>query len=607
MNNIIRLFLTTLLCLSFTALFAESGKEVNEYYVSVNEGNDSNDGTSQSPWASIQYAVNNASDGATIHVAAGVYDEFIRINEKSVSILGEEGTVIKPSPEQPVKLRIIPQQVIQVDNRILKSGQNGPMVVKLEGLTIDGENFSGNEHLTYGIFVQSDETPINITILDNEIRNIQYDGDDCYGIYVAGLESATISENTITDVKNAIKVNAVRDLLMEENHVVFESIEGTAIDIGHESRRKSGSDLTKASEGVADREKISGQKIEPPKWTWTLIGNELSGGVSERSVPDKGVESSRGMYLSPNIFDSSSPAIEVNARDNIVRGFREGIVAQGNDDLTVNVHHNVIEGNEEGVISRYPEIQKEDSKPPVVNATNNWWGDPSGPGGEGSGSGDSVSEDVVYSPWLGNEPGSEDAVQYIVDESGSVQDAVDDAKERSDSGQGSGHRITFQGSFTDGLDATGSGVILSPGSSPGWASFTGDFEMGPTETLEVDIDGSVPGTDYDQITVLGNTNLGGANLLVNLGFSPELGDQFIIFKTSAFDNEFSAGETTSASYNGLTYTFSISYPGGRKGTTGEVVLEVENIQSNAVATPLGLWSLLLAAGLAMTFLMRKKQ
>jgi len=36
----------------------------------------------------------------------------------------------------------------------------------------------------------------------------------------------------------------------------------------------------------------------------------------------------------------------------------------------------------------------------VVNALNNWWGDASGPSGEGSGTGDAVNDNVFYDPWL---------------------------------------------------------------------------------------------------------------------------------------------------------------------------------------------------------------
>ncbi len=39
----------------------------------------------------------------------------------------------------------------------------------------------------------------------------------------------------------------------------------------------------------------------------------------------------------------------------------------------------------------------------LLGAEGNWWGDPSGPGGAGPGSGDAVSANVDYSPWLDEE------------------------------------------------------------------------------------------------------------------------------------------------------------------------------------------------------------
>jgi len=38
-----------------------------------------------------------------------------------------------------------------------------------------------------------------------------------------------------------------------------------------------------------------------------------------------------------------------------------------------------------------------------LDARNNWWGDASGPSGQGPGSGDSVTNNIVYSPWMGQE------------------------------------------------------------------------------------------------------------------------------------------------------------------------------------------------------------
>jgi hypothetical protein len=39
-----------------------------------------------------------------------------------------------------------------------------------------------------------------------------------------------------------------------------------------------------------------------------------------------------------------------------------------------------------------------------VDAILNWWGDNDGPSGEGPGAGDSVSTNVIFSPWLGTDP-----------------------------------------------------------------------------------------------------------------------------------------------------------------------------------------------------------
>ena len=49
-----------------------------------------------------------------------------------------------------------------------------------------------------------------------------------------------------------------------------------------------------------------------------------------------------------------------------------------------------------------------------VDASLNWWGDADGPSGAGAGGGDSVSADVIYSPWLGVNP---DGVAFVYGDS----------------------------------------------------------------------------------------------------------------------------------------------------------------------------------------------
>ncbi|HEC75722.1 MAG TPA: PKD domain-containing protein, partial [Thermoplasmatales archaeon] len=56
------------------------------------------------------------------------------------------------------------------------------------------------------------------------------------------------------------------------------------------------------------------------------------------------------------------------------------------------IHYNNIYNNDE-----YG-THNEDAE--ILNATYNWWGSPDGPGGIGPGSGDNVSENIIYEPWL---------------------------------------------------------------------------------------------------------------------------------------------------------------------------------------------------------------
>ncbi len=63
-----------------------------------------------------------------------------------------------------------------------------------------------------------------------------------------------------------------------------------------------------------------------------------------------------------------------------------------NDTSTATIHCNSIAGNDAGVETT--------GTVNIIDAENNWWGDVTGPGGEGPGSGDTVSVNIDYYPWL---------------------------------------------------------------------------------------------------------------------------------------------------------------------------------------------------------------
>ncbi|MFO7918474.1 MAG: NosD domain-containing protein [Anaerolineae bacterium] len=62
------------------------------------------------------------------------------------------------------------------------------------------------------------------------------------------------------------------------------------------------------------------------------------------------------------------------------------------------------------------------AEPTVLDATHNWWGDASGPSDEGPGTGDAVSTNVDYDPWLG--AGVEDAESESITGTTTITDTL---------------------------------------------------------------------------------------------------------------------------------------------------------------------------------------
>jgi autotransporter-associated beta strand protein len=128
--------------------------------------------------------------------------------------------------------------------------------------------------------------------------------------------------------------------------------------------------------------------------------------------------------------------------------------------------------------------------------------------------------------------------------------------------------------------------VVRPGASPG--NLSAGTVLLSSGTLDLEINGLVAGTDYDQLTSSGTVTLGGA-LQVSLGFTPSSGDTFTIL------NKTSAGAIT-GTFNGLAegatfvvggFPFQITYTGG---TGNDVVLTrvpvpATTIDSIAAVTP----------------------
>ncbi len=77
------------------------------------------------------------------------------------------------------------------------------------------------------------------------------------------------------------------------------------------------------------------------------------------------------------------------------------------------------------------------------------------------------------------------------------------------------------------------GSSVSPGASPGILAISGNLQFANEGQLKVEINGLTEGSEHDQVLAdgIGQTvDLGRVNLLVSLGYSPNLGDRFTVVR-----------------------------------------------------------------------------
>jgi hypothetical protein len=110
-----------------------------------------------------------------------------------------------------------------------------------------------------------------------------------------------------------------------------------------------------------------------------------------------------------------------------------------------------------------------------------------------------------------------------------------------------------------------SSAVIAPGSSPGILTCS-NFNSGSTGpgTLQIELDGTTPGSGYDQLNVHGTVNLSGITLNASLNFPSSPNDQFVIINNDGSD-------AVTGTFNGLpqgaTLTvggeyFQVAYNGG---------------------------------------------
>jgi len=329
----------------------------------------------------IQEAIDAASNGDTIVVAAGLYEENVEI-DKSLTLKGAQAGV-------DARTRSGAETIIEPDTgtgiRIITATDR---VIVVDGLTV--------QNAEHGI-----ATPEPTMADDITIRNVRVLNPTEFGISPTFTITTTVEYCYVEGAVQAINAGAL--IPFEPTVATFRNNEIVNSQFGFTGYLKDSlieGNLVRdfATEGVG----IGGQFLNTEIRNNTVTGYVEGAGMT--------FEEHYGRDLSEN----------VNVEGNTFTGNDLGIyVFDTQTTLTgITVNFNNIAGN-----SRYG-VWNEGGE--TLDATKNWWGDASGPNGRGPGDGDDISSKVIYSPWLGAELGTE-PMTWCVDPTSFIQDAIDEA------------------------------------------------------------------------------------------------------------------------------------------------------------------------------------
>jgi hypothetical protein len=107
---------------------------------------------------------------------------------------------------------------------------------------------------------------------------------------------------------------------------------------------------------------------------------------------------------------------------------------------------------------------------------------------------------------------------------------------------GTGGTLNGTGTIQGGIDENG-GVNnfagnVQPGSSPGVLTIVGNYTQGPGGTLEIEVTGPAPGSQYDQLVVSGDVVIDGSVKIVFDGYVPALDEKFQFLVANSIAGQF---------------------------------------------------------------------
>ena len=190
-----------MVCMVITlSFYTVSVKAASVYYVATN-GNDSNSGTEQSPWQTIQKACDSLTAGDTVYIKVGTYKEKVTVNVSG----SESGGYITIQNFGTDKVILDGTEITAPSGQSALLLINSKSFITIKGLEICNYKTSTSGLLIMGIFITGSAHHIQIS--NNNIHNIENNakvdsdkmGRDAHGIAVYGTDGTNSINNIIID------------------------------------------------------------------------------------------------------------------------------------------------------------------------------------------------------------------------------------------------------------------------------------------------------------------------------------------------------------------------------------------------------------------------
>ncbi len=350
------------------------------------------------PYSTIQAAINDAGNDDTINVGAATYPESLLIEDKTnLTIVGAGAGFVA------------------VTGGVVLAGTVDGLV--LEGLTLMGDAPNPPGAKTSVI----DSRPITGSANDITIRKCVLDGENTgkfafYGHYITG--TWTFQDNEIKNFSSGYVIDnagSQTDAPVKLSHVVFTGnhIHDVAGSIAF--RGKIGEEIETAviSNNLIDYSMITSSASQC--WAAIEINTVLDLTITDNVVVGVPEANWGGEGQAFRIWNIVPWTVDIHG--NRINGCFQGLWIVGLLDdgiITLptyvpggSIYNNDISGNSAfGLwISDVPAGSAASSAlGGPLNAENNWWGAADGPSGAGPGTGDAVSANIDYDPWLTANP-----------------------------------------------------------------------------------------------------------------------------------------------------------------------------------------------------------